>query len=383
MYRGLAIEENHAKVQDLIMHNKALRLYVGKTIKPVIYDLQKRELLSKDYFDPKILSSTYITRHVMQEYNKQRQKNNMEMLKYKIVSDNPRNLKNKTNEKESKLLKLFNEGKKCDCQKVITKGSKEYIYYAVPTAKNKDSCMKCHSTADKAPKDLVKMYGNKNGFGEKVDNIRGIMSIEMPLKQEKLKMQKLYFIFAGMISLIFILVSIIIYFFIKKLNLKDKKLLNQINIDSLTNIYNRHKFNKDMDNFIFSKRDENIYLMMLDIDFFKNINDTYGHATGDLVLEKLCTTVTNTIRENDIFYRIGGEEFAIISSFNNNENEMIFAKKINQIIRNQKFSKIEQVTVSIGFTKLIKGESFLSFYERCDKALYNAKENGRDCIETL
>ena len=138
-----------------------------------------------------------------------------------------------------------------------------------------------------------------------------------------------------------------------------------------------------MHNFICSKRDENIYLMIFDIDYFKNINDTYGHAIGDLILENLCKTVTNTIRENDIFYRIGGEEFAIISSFNNDENEMIFAKKIKEIIKKQKFPKIEQVTVSIGFTKLIKGESFLIFYERCDKALYNAKENGRDCIETL
>jgi diguanylate cyclase (GGDEF)-like protein len=114
--------------------------------------------------------------------------------------------------------------------------------------------------------------------------------------------------------------------------------------------------------------------MLIDIDYFKKINDTYGHPAGDNVLETLTKLITENIRHNDIFYRIGGEEFAIISVQKSETDEKKFAEKIKNLIENHKFNEIGKVTISIGFTKLKESESYLDWYKRADEALYEAKK---------
>jgi len=382
-FEDYLVVENKSKVKDLLMHDKALHSYVEYTLKPVIYKLQAEGKLSYDYFDPKLLSFTYISRHLMEEYNKQRDKEHLEKYIYKIASNNPRNPVNKATPQEKKLLKRFNNGEFKLFTKEIFKNGKNYIYYAMPVKKNNGTCMRCHSRPEVAPKGLIKLYGSKAGFSEDTNKSRAFFSLTIPLKEDTKNMEKLYMYFFVALSIIFIVSLVIIYFFIKILDEKDKKLLDKVKHDGLTSIYNRYKFNHDMEEFVKSKRDESIYLMMFDIDHFKNINDKYGHPVGDIVLKELCDTVSKSIRPTDMFYRVGGEEFAIFSFSNTYEKELEFANRLNNIVKKHSFEVVRNISISIGFTKFIKGERAITLYERCDKALYKAKENGRDRVEFL
>ena len=163
----------------------------------------------------------------------------------------------------------------------------------------------------------------------------------------------------------------------------EKKLHTLATRDTLTGVYNRYSLNKEIDiNIKKYERYEDIFgLLMLDIDHFKNVNDTYGHDVGDLVLKELCSVIENLIRETDVFGRWGGEEFLLILPKTNKDEAISIATRIKNIIEDHKFDYISQVTVSIGvsiYTQSIKKEIFL---KDVDDALYKAKSTGRNRVE--
>lgn len=163
----------------------------------------------------------------------------------------------------------------------------------------------------------------------------------------------------------------------------EKKLHTLATRDTLTGVYNRYSLNKEIDiNIKKYERYEDIFgLLMLDIDHFKNVNDTYGHDVGDLVLKELCSVIENLIRETDVFGRWGGEEFLLILPKTNKDEAISIATRIKNIIEDHKFDYIPQVTVSIGlsvYSQNIKKEIFL---KGVDDALYKAKSTGRNRVE--
>lgn len=163
----------------------------------------------------------------------------------------------------------------------------------------------------------------------------------------------------------------------------EKKLHTLATRDTLTGVYNRYSLNKEIDiNIKKYERYEDIFgLLMLDIDHFKNVNDTYGHDVGDLVLKELCSVIENLIRETDVFGRWGGEEFLLILPKTNKDEAISIATRIKNIIEEHKFEYILQVTVSIGvsvYNQSIKKEIFL---KDVDDALYKAKSTGRNRVE--
>ncbi len=121
---------------------------------------------------------------------------------------------------------------------------------------------------------------------------------------------------------------------------------------------------------------------MLDIDFFKKINDTYGHDCGDNVLICISDTINKTIRESDIAFRYGGEEFVICAPNSKLSDTISLMERINSKISLSFPSCIDKaVTVSSGIVELIKDESFTDLVKRADKLLYEAKVSGRNCIK--
>lgn len=382
-FKNYAIEENSAKLQDLLMHDKALHSYVEHTIKPVIYKLKQNGFIPQDYFDPKVLSLSYISRNVMSEYNKLRIKNNLEEIKHKFASDNPRNPLNLANDKESEILKKLNDGTIKENFYKFTKDKKEYIFYAMPVAQNAASCMHCHGDPKDAPKNLIKLYGDKTAFHENVGDIRALVSITMPLTEEIKKMNSIFMFFAFVLFIIFIIIYIIIYYFAKELYKRDIKLIDKANKDALTKIYNRHVFNKDIEDIINPDNAILKYLMLVDIDFFKRVNDTYGHSVGDSVLIELSDIILKITRDTDKFYRIGGEEFAILSIQKSIEDEVNFANRLRSAVESETFSEVGSITISIGITQQKKDDTFKTLFERADLALYSAKDSGRNCVKVL
>ncbi|MBI9098802.1 MAG: GGDEF domain-containing protein [Spirochaetaceae bacterium] len=161
----------------------------------------------------------------------------------------------------------------------------------------------------------------------------------------------------------------------------------QANLDPLTKILNRRAFldelNKELAR---SRRDQLTFsLIMADIDFFKSVNDNYGHLAGDSVLISFTRTVTENLRLNDVFSRYGGEEFMILLPNTNKKNAFETAERIRKIVEMNKHpfnGKIINFTVSFGVTSYdIDAQNKGELLENVDLALYEAKNNGRNRVE--
>lgn len=122
----------------------------------------------------------------------------------------------------------------------------------------------------------------------------------------------------------------------------------------------------------------NLCALFFDIDHFKNINDTYGHDIGDIVLKDLASLVLVHIRETDFFARWGGEEFIILLPETTSENALVLSEHIRNEIASHTFEKVDKITISIGITSLKGNERQNTFLKRLDKALYTSKSEGRN-----
>lgn len=166
---------------------------------------------------------------------------------------------------------------------------------------------------------------------------------------------------------------------------KIEKELERISLtDELTGVYNRRAFNDFMHkNISRAKRhDEPLSILMLDIDYFKQVNDSYGHDMGDQVLIILVHLAKDHLREEDIFARWGGEEFIILLPQTNSNEALNLAERIRKNISDHDFPKIGLVTVSIGHTELHTDDSSDTLLKRVDEALYQAKSGGRNNVSS-
>jgi diguanylate cyclase (GGDEF)-like protein len=157
-------------------------------------------------------------------------------------------------------------------------------------------------------------------------------------------------------------------------------------IDSLTGVKNRSAFDDNFSRDIeFNRRKHSdLSLLVLDIDFFKNINDQYGHAVGDLVLKEIAATVEHTIRSSDALYRYGGEEFVVVLNDTNIAGALLLAKRIRRNVECLRIKSLKDVsiTLSVGVSSMVEQDNSKSLFERADAALYQAKENGRNQVYT-
>ena len=161
----------------------------------------------------------------------------------------------------------------------------------------------------------------------------------------------------------------------------DKKELEKIaTIDKLTNIYNRRM----LDDFlkteieIANRHNEDLSLIIVDIDHFKIVNDTFGHLAGDNLLTSISKIILENIRNTDIFGRYGGEEFLIICRKTTKENAFVLAEKLRILIKEFKFDEIGHKTISLGISDFQKSDTVETLFKKADTALYEAKNTGRD-----
>ncbi len=165
----------------------------------------------------------------------------------------------------------------------------------------------------------------------------------------------------------------------------EEKLVELAERDPLTNIYNRRKFYNFLEDEIErSKRYKRpLSLIMFDIDYFKKVNDTYGHNVGDRVLIMIADIVAANIRRIDVFGRLGGEEFGILVSDTAIEGSKALAEKVKGKIESHNFDVAGKVTISIGVTEYKDDDTSDSFLKRVDDALYMAKDKGRNRVEVV
>lgn len=158
--------------------------------------------------------------------------------------------------------------------------------------------------------------------------------------------------------------------------------------DGLTGLYNRRHFEDNMEReFDRAQRYlSDLSLAMVDIDHFKRVNDTYGHQFGDYVLREISDLIAASFRKTDMIYRYGGEELSIILIETSLENSAIPLERLRDVISKHQFIYNDQktdITVSIGISTNFKGVNSQEGLVSCaDKALYNAKQNGRNKVVT-
>jgi diguanylate cyclase (GGDEF)-like protein len=174
----------------------------------------------------------------------------------------------------------------------------------------------------------------------------------------------------------------------KKLKIANKKLENASYTDSLTGLHNRRYFNFIYERELKRAKRNHTYItfMMLDIDFFKQYNDTYGHVEGDFALKSVAKVLKDTLkRPSDYVFRLGGEEFGVLLSDTDETHSARLAREICDAVRareikHEKSKVCEFVTISIGVVCCVADEALKDeiLISRADEMLYAAKEGGRN-----
>ena len=331
------------------------------------------------------INPAWMTRQLSEMSNK------TENYYFKITSLNPVNPVNAPDDFEKKALDDLAKNK----DKTFYTSMEKDKYNLLGSLKIEPSCLECH------------VHQNY-----KVGEVRGGLRVSVPLDSYTQNIEilesKTNFLFTITIltSLVFIIIIVFTINSIysreinitklnktleKKVRIRtkelidaNKKLIEISTKDYLTNIPNRrHFFEIGTKSLHIAKRENNqLSVICIDIDFFKKINDTYGHNVGDEVLKLITKNMNKYIRKSDVLARIGGEEFAILLNNTNEENAFLLAEKIRIAIENLNYinnNKEIKTTISLGISQLTQEDYDLdSIIIRADKALYEAKNTGRN-----
>jgi len=153
--------------------------------------------------------------------------------------------------------------------------------------------------------------------------------------------------------------------------------------DKLTGAWNRRRLEEAVSNETDRLRryDHPLSMLIIDIDFFKKVNDDHGHAVGDQVLALLAAVVQSTYRATDSLTRWGGEEFVVLCPNTTLSTSALLAERLRETIAKAEFPTVKHITVSIGVAECMHGEPWEQWYKRADDALYQAKASGRNQVQ--
>jgi diguanylate cyclase (GGDEF)-like protein len=385
-----AVGEARKQALDALLVHRAIHAYVTKVQRPEIYRLKDDKKLYPDYFSPMTMSFTFISRNVKDLLNAQREQHGIEPIYFKLASENPRNPINQADKLESQLLVRMNREGLQEYQDVIALDGRKYLYLAVPIERSGPGCMKCHGDPKDAPRELVAMYGDQAGFHEQPDLIRALISIRAPLDGVLAEADRM----ANLLSLATFLLLAAIYaliaFFSRRIDAQQRRILGQ-NVelehlsvtDSLTGAVNRLGLMqrlKDLSGGL-RRSDHPMAVLMLDLDNFKEVNDRYGHPAGDQALRRFVATLRENVRTSDVVGRWGGEEFLVIAHHLDLDNALELGEKLRRAVERADFGNNLELTTSIGVAELTAGESLDDLVARVDRALYAAKQAGRNRVQ--
>ena len=295
-------------------------------------------------------------------------------VKFHITSLKPINPQNTPDLFEEESLKEFERGIK-EVWKVDRTSTPPLFRYMAPLYVD-ESCLVCHKNQ-----------------GYKVGGVRGGISINIPLGELDQKMKTNKVIITALLIITVLILLFILYFMVWKLVSRlqeSQKQLKQLSVtDELTGLRNRRYIMERLeDEFQRARRSgKPMGLIMLDLDFFKQINDMHGHQFGDLVLKAVASRMRSGIREYDLLGRVGGEEFFIVSPEAEVEETLRIAERIRELISGEAISDGKRevtVTISAGVTMLKEHDRDIDvLFSRADTALYSAKQQGRDRVVVL
>jgi diguanylate cyclase (GGDEF)-like protein len=291
---------------------------------------------------------------------------------FSISSLKPLNPGNRPDGFEKAALESFEKGEK-EASAFSDENGVALFKYMAPLY-IEEACLKCHYTQ-----------------GYKVGDIRGGISVTLNVEeiQKELRHNFLVIIVLGVLSAT-LLIGVIGLFTMKLLRTlsQARREIEELAItDGLTGIFNRrHLFTRFSEAFERSRRlKQNLGCILMDIDHFKRINDTFGHLVGDQVLRGIAQEIQRTLRAYDHFGRYGGEEFMVVLPDTGIEEATALAERIREAVKLPILPEGAEgglnITVSLGVSCLSEGdESEDDIMKRADRALYCAKQAGRDQV---
>lgn len=185
----------------------------------------------------------------------------------------------------------------------------------------------------------------------------------------------------GTFNLLSILFSIALFYLFLRIRRYGKYIEKRSYTDYLTGAFNHRAFESNLEKEISrcSRLNNSLFLIYVDIDNFKVINDVHGHETGDTVLKEVSRLLDNKIRSaTDSLYRVGGDEFAVIMPSSSDINSSFNYKEI--FLTTRRYLQNYNADISVGFVQYINGESMRDFINRADKSMYRKKRNKKQNI---
>ncbi len=291
-------------------------------------------------------------------------------VRYKMTSLNPINPHNKPDEFEKYALMQFEKGVS-ESSTFEKRDDKDYFRYISHLVVD-ESCMICHAQQ-----------------GYKVGDIRGGISVTLQASDfmTEINKAKIFMVISGIGVIALIMASIwyISRFFIRDLHNAQEALALMASTDFLTGLANRmtgiQALTKELNRM--SRKKTPLSIALIDLDYFKRINDMYGHNVGDEILKNFSTIILNNIRNYDIACRYGGEEFLLIMPQTSLEDAVLI---LNRILEHLKLKPIltskgnVQTSMSAGVVMAQEAENVDALVDRADSLLYRAKGDGRSRV---
>lgn len=371
-----ALGEVRHNSQMLMATALAIRDYTTEQIKP------RLDPLNAQRFHPQTVpafAATDTLRRLQERYPG---------YTYKEAVLNPTNPRDRATAWEAELIHVFRNGHDGkELTGVHGEGLERAVYVARPITITQPGCLACHSTPDAAPATMIEVYGDQYGFGWELGETVGIQLVKVPMLYplEKARqtfrkfMISLVTVFAVLFAGLNLALTGLVILPMDRINHRLEELATK---DFLTDLVNRRRFFERLEADMAEARIKGFGLsvIMFDLDFFKRINDTFGHDSGDEVLKHTALRVRELLRSSDCAARFGGEEFIILLKETRIDAALALAEAVRARIAGAPYEDVGMVSASFGVAEWDGAEDSRNLINRADKALYAAKQGGRNRV---
>jgi two-component system, cell cycle response regulator len=308
--------------------------------------------------------------------------------RYREVALNPTNPADLPNEWEREQIMSFKKPDAITGEVLVVRSKDDSILHAIlPVRIDNPSCLQCHGRPEDAPKEMRDRYGTVAGFGWQLGEVVGAQIVTVPktLHRARFAQQRRDFALAllTIFGLLFISSNVLFYrLMVRPMDRRNTELRDLAHTDALTRLPNRRTFDFRLEHAILQATNKatTLSVILIDIDHFKLVNDSFGHASGDHVLQTLSTELPLIIHPTDLFARLGGEEFGLLLEGSDQSRATVLAEAIRERCAKLDTGIGRPVTISLGVAQWMPGELSSDVLKRCDKALYKAKDAGRDVV---
>ena len=371
-----AISDVRQNSQVLMETALAIRSYTTDEIKPHLDPLNDKRFL------PQTVPAFAATETL------RRLRDRFPAYEYKEAVLNPTNPRDRASDWERTLIEKFRaDATQTELTGLQGEGVQRSVYVARPIIIKQAQCMACHSVPAAAPASMLQIYGEKNGFGWQMNETIGMQVVKLPMLYPLEKARRTFYSFMWSLLCIFGLMFLALNLVMSGLVIEpmarvNKQLEELATKDFLTDLVNRRRFFEHLESAMADARIHNtgLSVVMFDLDFFKRINDTFGHDSGDVVLKNTALRVRELLRGSDCAARFGGEEFIILLRETRIDAALAIAEAVRSKIATVPYDLVGAVSASFGVAEWNTKEDARAVINRADRALYVAKQTGRNRV---